>query len=96
MVIVEYLDGSEATHAATVLRAFGLAAVVEGREVESGSPEEPPLMVWTVATPDLRTIEAPYPERDEATDYIDTRWDREAEDREYWHSGRRYRGGDIE
>jgi hypothetical protein len=90
MVIVEYLDSAEAMHAAAVLKAFGLRVDgPHGRETESG--DEPPLMVWTVATPDL--VNTPYPERDEATDYIDSHWDREAEDRDdYQWRNRIYRG----
>jgi hypothetical protein len=90
MVIVEYLDSAEAMHAAAVLKAFGLRVDgPHGRETESG--DEPPLMVWTVATPDL--VNTPYPERDEATDYIDSHWDREHEDRDdYEWRNRIYRG----
>lgn len=96
MVIVEYLDSAEAMHAASVLKAFGLRVDgPHGRETESG--DEPPLMVWTVATPDLSPVEGillvPPPERDEATDYIDSHWDREAEDRDdYQWRNRIYRG----
>jgi hypothetical protein len=79
MVIVEFLDCDEAAHAAVILRAFGLSATVTGRELTAA--DEPPFMVWTVAAPELR--DTPKPERDEATDYIDTKWDREAEEREY-------------
>lgn len=90
MVIVEYLDSAEAMHAAVVLKAFGLRVVgPHGRETPSGD-NEAPLMVWTVATPDLR--DTPFPERDEVNDYIETKWDREDEMRLF---GPR-RGRDIE
>lgn len=79
MVIVEFLDEAEASHAAAVLRAFGLIANVKGRELDAA--DEPPYMVWTVSAPELR--DTPYPERCEVDDYIDTKWDREAEDREF-------------
>lgn len=83
MVIVEFLDSAEAMHAAEVLRAFGLTATVTGRELDAA--EEPPFMVWTVATPDLR--DTPTPEiHDE--DFIASHFDAEAEDREYWRAGR--------
>lgn len=79
MVIVEFLDSAEATHAVDVLKQFGLEAHAVGREVEAG--EEAPVTVWRVYAPQL--LDTPKPERDEVDDYIDTKWDRIDEERLY-------------
>ena len=78
MVIVEFLDAAEATHAATVLRAFGLSATVTGRVLAAA--DEPPYTVWTVAAPELRNTPTPEIHED---DFIASHFDAEAEEREY-------------
>jgi hypothetical protein len=62
---------------AEILRSFDLSAVMFATTVDDGAVEW-----WVELRPVLRSV-APDPmDLDEATDYIDSHWDREAEDRD--------------
>lgn len=77
---VLYFDSDEAMAAVATLRRFGVDVRGPfGRRIEA--PGEPPYYEWLVTAYGMIGADYEGAERDEAEDYIDSRWDRAAEDR---------------
>jgi len=90
-VAVTFDREDEAVYAVAVLERFSIPARVEGPfPVVHWGGGEPDGLEWKVAAEIptatwLANVVGPGPmvDRDEANDYVDSHWDREAEDREY-------------